>query len=194
MTQQLLGDFGYDISTRTRNCLLAEKIYTKEQVIDIWNKEPRAFLRFENLGRRSFNEIKDWMAQIKLETEEKPEVKPEVKPEDKPEEKPTKRTIATEILEGVVHTLKEARKNSSNIRKMDNELARGFDSVGQNIQSLTARIIRLETAIERLTPSPAKGLAPLDDFFIAAMAENTPLTPAAFKEFTRMVEKAHGIR
>lgn len=175
--------FENELTVRTTNCLLAEGIYTREQAQAIWDKNPNDFLKIPNLGRRCFNEIKDWLARHKQE---------EVKAEPTPE--PKRPTIAVEILDNTVNAVAEAKKNTSVIKNMDNELARGFRNVSQDIQTLTARIIKLETAVERLTPSKAKDLAPLDDLIIKTMAEATPLTAAAFKEFTRMVEKAHGIK
>lgn len=176
-------DFGHDLTVRTTNCLLAEGIYTKEQVIEIWNKDPNEFLKMPNLGRRSFNELKDWMSQVKAE----------VKAEPVPE--PKKPTIANEILEGVVHTLKEARKTSAHTKRIDDELVRAFSGVRHDIQSLTARIIKLETAIEKTDKRAInEGIVPLDDVMITTLAEGTPLTPAAFKELARMVEKALGVK
>jgi phenylpyruvate tautomerase PptA (4-oxalocrotonate tautomerase family) len=178
-------EFEYDLTVRTTNCLLAEGIYSKEQVIEIWNKEPNDFLKIPNFGRRCFNEIKDWMAQVN----------PEVKAEPTPEPEAQKKSIATEILDGVVHTLKEAKKNTSVIKNMDNELARGFRNVGQDIQTLTARIIKLETLVDKaMSPAARDGITPLDDATIELLAKDTPLTVGAFKQFTRIVEKALGVK
>lgn len=177
------------LTVRTRNCLYGGQIYTLADLQAVWDKNPNELLKLPNLGHRSFNELKDWMAQ----RTPKAEVKAEVKAEPVPE--PKKPTIANEILEGVVHTLKEARKTSAHTKRIDNELVRAFSGVRHDIQSLTARIIKLETAIEKTDKRAINaGIAPLDDVMITTLAEGTPLTPAAFKELARMVEKALGVK